>query len=62
MKSTKGHLTNAKNAATEAMGSPQMQSALVDMTHDTLPEIKWRPIKKIPELVPPAEVVNDKVN
>jgi hypothetical protein len=63
MKSTaKGHLTNAKNLATQADAAPQMQSALVDMTHDVLPEIKWRPIKKIPEEIPSAEIVNEKVN
>jgi hypothetical protein len=62
MKSTRGGLTNAKNAATEALAAPQMQSNLVDMTHDILPENKWRPIKKIPEEVPAAEIINDKVN
>jgi hypothetical protein len=62
MRSTKHRLSNNKNAKTEADGAPQMQSALVDMTHDVLPEVKWRAIKKIPEEVPPAEVVNDKVN
>jgi hypothetical protein len=62
MKSTRGHLSNIKLAATEAMAAPQMQSALVDLTHDTLPEIKWRPIKKIPEEMPKPEIVNDKVN
>ena len=32
------------------------------MTHDTLPEVVWRPIIKIPDAMPPPNVINDKVN
>jgi hypothetical protein len=39
-----------------------MQSKVIDLTHDTLPEIVWRPIAKLPELVPPPNIINDKVN
>lgn len=39
-----------------------MQSKVVDLTHDTLPEVVWRPIKKFPEPMPPLNVIQDKVN
>jgi len=39
-------VSNEKMAATEALPPPQMMSNLIDLTHDTLPEIEWRPIKK----------------
>jgi hypothetical protein len=38
-----------------------MMSNLVDLTHDTLPEVEWRPIKKYQEPIPPPNVVNDKI-
>ena len=41
----------------------QMESTLVDLTHDTLPEIKgkWRAIEKIPEVIPDDHVLKDRV-
>jgi len=51
MKSTRhGGMTNQKMGGSAVdVQPPQMQSNLIDLTHDTLPEIKWRPIKKMPE-------------
>ena len=37
-------------------------SCVIDLTHDTLPEVIWKPIKKYPEKVPPANIINDKIN
>ena len=62
MRPTRHNMTNHKNAASNMASPPQMQSNLIDLTHDTLPEIVWRPIKKIAEALPPANVINDKVN
>jgi len=61
-KTTRHKLTNAKQAASEALPPPQMQSNVVDLTHDTLPEVVWRPIKKFPEPMPPLNIISDKVN
>jgi hypothetical protein len=55
-------MTNQKAACSNMASPPQMQSNLIDLTHDTLPEIVWRPIKKIPEAMPPGNIINDKVN
>jgi hypothetical protein len=33
----------------------------VDLTHDTVPETKWRPIEKFVEKVPPVPILNDRV-
>ena len=31
------------------------------MTHDTLPETKWRPIEKRNDKIPPLNILEDKV-
>lgn len=65
MKSTRHNgMTNAKAGGSLEMNQhpPQMQSNLIDLTHDTLPEIKWRPIKKMPEQIPEPKTINDKQN
>jgi len=62
MQGTRHVMTNQKQAASEALPPPQMQSKVVDLTHDTLPEVVWRPIIKMPEPMPPPNIINDKVN
>jgi len=64
MKSTRhGGMTNAKMGGSAVdQHPPQMQSNLIDLTHDTLPEIKWRPIKKMPEQIPEPKVINNKAD
>ena len=37
-----------------------MSSKLIDLTHDTLPETLWRPIKKDFDRVPPQRVLEEK--
>ena len=39
----------------------QMAVKVVDLTHDTLPEIEWRPLNKPQEVVPPNWIVRDQV-
>ena len=39
----------------------QLSSKVVDLTHDTLPEYNWKPIKKAYDRVPPAPTMDDKV-
>lgn len=64
MKSTRHQgMSNAKMGASDhGAAPPQMQSNLIDLTHDTLPEVKWRPIKKMPEQIPEPRIINDKQN
>jgi len=51
-------------AAMTKLPPPQMQSNVIDLTHDTLPERNkyWRPIKKYEDPMPPPNIINDKVN
>jgi hypothetical protein len=62
MRGTRHAITNAKQAASESLPPPQMQSKVIDLTHDTLPELIWRPIKKYAEPMPPPNIINDKLN
>ena len=37
----------------------QLAVKVVDLTHDTLPEIEWRPLQKPEEKLPPKAVLRD---
>ena len=37
-----------------------LSSKVIDLTHDTLPELKWRPIMKVHDKIPPVAVLKDK--
>ena len=43
------------------MRAHQLSSKLIDLTHDTVPEKKWRPIAKTYDRVPPELILNDKI-
>ena len=43
------------------MRSHQLASKVVDLTHDTLPENNWKPIKKQYDKLPPPGILNDRV-
>ena len=34
---------------------------MIDLTHDTLPELSWRPIEKTYDRVPPEIIMKDKI-
>ena len=59
MKQTSDDFTNHQQISVKRPKHMQMQSKVIDMTHDTLPEIEWRPIKKIPETIPPPDIISD---
>ena len=39
----------------------QLSSKVIDLTHDTLPEIQWKPIQKLYDRVPPVGVLEEKI-
>ena len=43
------------------MRAHQLSSKLIDLTHDTVPEKKWRPITKVFDRVPPQPILEDKI-
>ena len=38
-----------------------LATKVIDLTHDTLPENKWKPIKKAWDKLPPQGVMDDKI-
>ena len=39
----------------------QLSGRVIDLTHDTLPETKWRPIQKTYDKIPPQNILEDKI-
>ena len=39
----------------------QLSARVIDLTHDTLPESKWRPIQKTYDKVPPQNILEDRI-
>ena len=50
-----------KSKRSEGIRAHQLSARLVDMTHDTLPEVKWRPVEKRVDKIPGQQILEDKV-
>ena len=48
----KGHIT----------GKNPCSTTVIDLTHDCLSELSWKPIKRVAEQKPPEVILKDKIN
>ena len=55
------YMEENKNLSSRPMRQHQLASKVIDLTHDTLPEYSWKPIRKQYDRLPPQPIMDDKV-
>ena len=45
----------------ETLRAHQLSAKLIDLTHDVVPELQWRPIFKTYDKIPPQPILEDRI-